>query len=65
MRRYAQEHSDLVLWKHVELYVTDETRGIGAEGRSALRELARRACTAGLARSARPLALSDEPTSWA
>jgi 1,4-dihydroxy-6-naphthoate synthase len=65
LRRYAQEHSDEVLWKHVELYVTDDTRGIGAEGRNALRELARRARAAGLARSARPLALSDEPASWA
>jgi 1,4-dihydroxy-6-naphthoate synthase len=42
MRRHAQEESDDVLWKHVELYVTDETVSLSNEGRVALSELARR-----------------------
>lgn len=49
MRQYAQEDSDDVLWKHVELYVTDETASLSAQGRAALEELARRARDAGLA----------------
>lgn len=40
MRRYAQEQADDVLWKHVELYVNDFTRDLGAVGRSALGNLA-------------------------
>jgi len=43
MRRHAQESSDEVLWKHVELYVTDWTRDLGPDGTRAvarLRELA-------------------------
>ena len=43
MRRYAQEPRDEVLWKHVELYVTDETRSLSGAGRRALAEFARRA----------------------
>lgn len=63
MRRWAQEHSDAVLWKHVELYVTADTRELGPEGRAALAELTRRAQAAGLA-PAGALALADEPASW-
>jgi len=48
MRRHAQEHADDVLWKHVELYVNDETRGLGPAGRAALDELARAASERGL-----------------
>jgi 1,4-dihydroxy-6-naphthoate synthase len=48
MRRWAQEQSDAALWKHVELYVTDETRRLGPQGRQALRELSERARAAGL-----------------
>ena len=51
MRRYAQEHDDDVLWAHVDLYVTDDTRALGSTGRRALAELRRRAGAAG-----RPLA---------
>jgi len=43
MRRHAQEASDEVLWKHVELYVTEWTRELGHEGARAVarfRELA-------------------------
>ncbi|MBK9384054.1 MAG: 1,4-dihydroxy-6-naphthoate synthase [Planctomycetes bacterium] len=40
MRRHAQEHSDPVLWKHVELYVTDDTREISRSAELALRALA-------------------------
>ena len=47
MRRYAQEHSDEVLRQHVELYVTDETAELSADGERALAELARRAREAG------------------
>lgn len=49
MRHHAQEDSDDVLWKHVELYVTDETASLSTHGRAALEELARRARAAGLA----------------
>jgi 1,4-dihydroxy-6-naphthoate synthase len=36
MRRHAQEDSDEVLWRHVELYVNEWTRELGPEGRRAL-----------------------------
>jgi predicted solute-binding protein len=49
MRLHAQEHSDAVLWKHVELYVSDETRALSATGRGALRALEQHAIAAGLA----------------
>jgi predicted solute-binding protein len=39
---------DGVLWRHVELYVTDRTEDLGAEGARALGELARVARAAGL-----------------
>jgi 1,4-dihydroxy-6-naphthoate synthase len=39
MRRHAQEDSDEVLWKHVELYVSEWTRELGPEGRSAIERL--------------------------
>ncbi len=39
MRRHAQEDSDEVLWKHVELYVNDWTRDLGPEGARALARL--------------------------
>lgn len=55
MRRHAQEHSDEVLWQHVELYVTDETRALSADGRRALAELERHARAAGLAPGERQL----------
>jgi len=42
MRRHAQELSDEVLWQHVELYVNEHTRDLGARGRASLDELARR-----------------------
>lgn len=44
MRAHAQELSEEVLWKHVELYVNAETRALSGEGRRAiavLSELAR------------------------
>lgn len=65
MRAHAQEADDEVLWKHVELYVNERTRDLGAAGREALGALADRAFCAGRfertpdltifgARSARP-----------
>ncbi|MBL8896531.1 MAG: 1,4-dihydroxy-6-naphthoate synthase [Planctomycetes bacterium] len=48
MRRYAQEHSDPVLWKHVELYVTEETRALSRSAELALRSLAEAAKAAGV-----------------
>jgi 1,4-dihydroxy-6-naphthoate synthase len=39
MRRHAQEDSDEVLWKHVELYVNEWTRELGPEGSRALERL--------------------------
>jgi 1,4-dihydroxy-6-naphthoate synthase len=59
MRRYAQEHSDTVLWEHVELYVTDETREISRLAESALAALAEAARQSGaLSRFASPLELA-------
>ena len=43
MRAHAQELSDEVIWRHVELYVNDHTTGLGVPGRQCLDELARRA----------------------
>ncbi|QDU68398.1 1,4-dihydroxy-6-naphthoate synthase [Engelhardtia mirabilis] len=48
MRAHAQEHTDEVLWKHVELYVNDWTVDLGPVGRGAIAELARRARAVGL-----------------
>jgi 1,4-dihydroxy-6-naphthoate synthase len=42
MREYAQEFDDLVLMKHVELYVNDWTVDLGAVGRQALDKLSER-----------------------
>ena len=39
MRAHAQEESDDVLWKHVELYVNPWTVDLGPVGRGALRTL--------------------------
>ena len=43
MRAHAQETSDEVLWQHVELYVNEWTRDLGAVGRRAILELGREA----------------------
>jgi 1,4-dihydroxy-6-naphthoate synthase len=47
MRRYAQEQSDRVLRAHVELYVNEWTRDLGARGRAALAKLAELATASG------------------
>jgi len=39
MRRHAREQSDAALWKHVELYVQDETECLSPEGRAAIAAL--------------------------
>jgi len=54
MRRHAQELDDDVIWRHVELYVNESTVELGADGRGALAELARRA-------GGGPLAVLDTP----
>jgi 1,4-dihydroxy-6-naphthoate synthase len=46
MRRHARELEDDVLWKHVDLYVNEETAGLGPDGCRALVELGRRAGSA-------------------
>jgi len=63
MRIHAQELSDDVLWRHVDLYVNRWTQELGQEGRRALAELHRRARAAGLARtaSARPIEVFAPP----
>jgi len=48
MRAHAQEQSDDVLWKHVELYVNDWTRDLGERGRAAIAALESEARAAGL-----------------
>ncbi len=52
MRAHAQEFDDRVLMQHVELYVNDWTRDLGAVGRRALAELSIRAAATGLTASA-------------
>lgn len=48
MRRHAQEHSDAVLWSHVDLYVNERTVDLGVQGRAAIAALGRLAREAGL-----------------
>ena len=48
MRAHAQEESDDVLWKHVDLYVNDWTVDLGPKGRDALRTLSDLASARGL-----------------
>ncbi|WP_345321830.1 1,4-dihydroxy-6-naphthoate synthase [Novipirellula rosea] len=48
MRKYAQEFSDEVLMKHVDLYVNDWTLDLGDVGRHAITILSRRAREAGI-----------------
>jgi 5,8-dihydroxy-2-naphthoate synthase len=48
MRAHAQESADEVLWKHVELYVTEETRELSERGKLALSLLERLAKERGL-----------------
>ncbi|TWU22412.1 1,4-dihydroxy-6-naphtoate synthase [Novipirellula galeiformis] len=48
MRKYAQEFSDEVLMKHVDLYVNEWTRDLGDVGRHAITMLSRRAREAGI-----------------
>ena len=56
MRRYAQELSDDVMFKHVDLYVNEWTSDLGPTGRAALDTLAARATDIGLRpRGAPPL----------
>ena len=52
MRAHAQEHSDEVLRAHVELYVTEDTRQLGAEAVRALGILDARARSAGVVAAA-------------
>ena len=48
MRRHAQELTDDVLFKHVDLYVNEWTEDLGPAGRAALQMLSRQAEGAGL-----------------
>ncbi len=48
MRRHASEHEDAVLWQHVELYVNEHTRALGAAGERALGALERLARARGI-----------------
>jgi 1,4-dihydroxy-6-naphthoate synthase len=62
MRRYAQEFDDDVLMKHVDLYVNQWTRDLGAAGREALACLSRMASSIGLgAKSGAELEIWAEP----
>jgi 1,4-dihydroxy-6-naphthoate synthase len=53
LRRHAQEHSDEVLWAHVDLYVNAATLDLGPEGRRAYRALHDLAVARGLAPSSK------------
>lgn len=56
MRKYAQELDDRVMFQHVDLYVNDWTRELGATGREALAMFSEKAIEIGLASpDARPL----------
>ncbi len=48
MRRYAQELTDEVMFKHVDLYVNEWTADLGDTGRAALAMLSRQAARVGL-----------------
>ena len=48
MRRYAQELTDAVLFKHVDLYVNEWTADLGDSGRAALQMLRREAAQIGM-----------------
>lgn len=61
MRAHAQELSDAVLWKHVELYVNRHTVDLGAPGRRALNALAERAQAAGVSASGSGLECVPRP----
>jgi 1,4-dihydroxy-6-naphthoate synthase len=61
MRAHAREQDDAALWKHVELYVGDETVALSATGRAALATLARRARAAGLVRGTADLEVAAFP----
>jgi 1,4-dihydroxy-6-naphthoate synthase len=47
IRRHAQELDEGVIWSYIELYVTDHTVDLGADGESALRTLDETAAAAG------------------
>ncbi len=55
MRRYAQELTDEVMFKHVDLYVNEWTADLGDTGRAALEALDRQARRAGVAAPGAPL----------
>jgi 1,4-dihydroxy-6-naphthoate synthase len=48
MRRYAQELTDEIMFKHVDLYVNEWTADLGVTGRAALEMLSRQAASLGL-----------------
>ena len=48
MRMHAQELSPEVIWSHVDLYVNDHTRELGARGARTLATLDARARAAGI-----------------
>ena len=54
MRRYAQDLTDDVLFKHVDLYVNEWTEGLGDTGRAALAMLSRQAVQVGMVPSDAP-----------
>jgi 1,4-dihydroxy-6-naphthoate synthase len=47
IRRYAPEIGEDVIWPYVDLYVTDHTVNLGADGAAALKTLERTAVAAG------------------
>jgi 1,4-dihydroxy-6-naphthoate synthase len=48
VRRHAQEMSDEVMYRHIDLYVNEYSIDLGAEGRRAVQLLFDRARTAGI-----------------
>lgn len=54
MQRYAQELTEDILFRHVDLYVNQWTRDLGETGRAALNQLSRHATVVGLLASTSP-----------
>ena len=54
MQRYAQELTEDILFRHVDLYVNQWTRDLGETGRAALSQLSRHATIVGMLASTSP-----------
>lgn len=65
IRLHAQEMDDAVQQQHIDLYVNEFSRDVGAEGEGAIRELFARAEAAGLLPADTPAPFLDPPAAQA